>query len=141
MGTVVIESQVYSKWQTYPYEMVYVRENKPDLLSVYAQNLSVSGKILSIKGKIFRMELDTKSLYLVLRVAKAVNYSFKGETGKTLQSINVFDAGILRFRRREGASQYANFNKLIGQTITIVIRPENVYQGKHYSLNWITTSF
>ncbi len=141
---IITEQIQHDKWQTYPYHSVALgnyKLSRPGLIPIEAESLEITGVILSIKDRVFRMELDTKSLQLVLKVAKTVNQRFSRSTGNKLESINVFDAGILRFRRREGNSVFNRFNSLIGSNVKIVIKPESVYQGKHFSLNWVCESF
>ena len=134
---------VCDKWQTYPENEIslFNSNEKPKLIPVQAPKIEIRGRILSIKNKIFRIELDSRSLQLALKVAKGVNDEFYKECGSRLDSINIFDAGTLRFRRREYGSVFKSFYSLIGTNVTINIRPEAIYQGRGNSLNWVCESF
>lgn len=101
------------------------------LTPIKSENIEVCGTIVSIKDKLVRIELDTQSLIRVLDLSTNVNKTFFKETGNNLESINIFNAGILRFRTK---------NKPVfelGSNTSIAIRPESVYKGTKFSLNWV----
>jgi hypothetical protein len=131
------KNNIHTTFKTYPFKNIKLINNQGRFLDVSCDKIKLEGKVVGFKeNRVIRLEIsDPNSIKLINKISFCIDSDLWTETNKSLDSNNVFDGNVIRFRIRTDYGMIHEFIK--NKNISVVVRPENIYSGNKNSLNWV----